>query len=114
MDGHQLDLVRLLAVVSVGVQRDVLQVVVQGSRVPLHVFLLVDADGVHQLGDVLQPLFVIIVAVFHLQARLFKNMLQHPADAPGEDTATAFLDEVDEPVQGGPVQFGGIQVVLQR
>ena len=62
MDGHQLDLVVVFAIIRVGVECDVLQVGVD-RIVLILVFFLVEADGLDQLLEVLQPLFFGVRAI---------------------------------------------------
>ena len=81
MDGHQLDFVGLLPVVGVRVQGDVLKVIVERKLLPFSVFAFVKPYGIHQLGDVLQALLVIVVTIFLLQAGLFEDIFKHRADS---------------------------------
>ena len=52
MDSHEPDLVRLLSVVCVGVEGDVLKIVVERKLLPLSVFTLVKPYGINQFRDV--------------------------------------------------------------
>ena len=80
MHGHELHLVGLLAVVGIGIESDVLQIGVKGESLPLDVLRFVHSDGVHELRDVLQPLFVVVVAVLFLESGDIEYMLEQSAD----------------------------------
>ena len=95
VDGHHLEGGDVLAVVVVGIEGDVLQVIRQRGFVR-GADGFVELDGGEEFVQVLQPVLVLVLADGLLEAGTVQNAVQEVAHAVFQRIGLGILDEVDE------------------
>ena len=82
VNGHQLHGIFVVAIVGIGVERDVLQIIIERHRFFAQasaVFIVLDA--VEQFGDIFKSVFVLIAAIFLFQTAAREHLVERAANA---------------------------------